>query len=306
LARGTQVLIELLDINGNPIYIDPVKNYQEGLARAITVEIYPDTPYGIGTLTVLGQLVQDINGNLPPPQFSKSYNVKFQKQILIAPNIHNDSIIRTYALPTASVIERLNPYEQSQQAVQYISGGVITGVSTNLANSTIKNYYAIQMSNPSYSFTKEVEGGIFMSMISGSPFTSSIVSVLNTTTAFLNIGYTGSTAMYQQFQVTNYTIAYTGSASLSLTQFSRSYADITLSNLDTFSGNINQLKIYVQSVDVPNTFEALDTLNIVPLELLMTQSYKQDLIKYGFVKSQSMVDTYWKWGFLNDSASFYA
>lgn len=303
LVSGTEVLVELIDSDGNPIFLSPIPRYLEGLARLVSIEIYDTTPPGLATLTILGQLKQDINGQSPPVEFINSYNVKWQRQISIAPTRHNISPIRTYAYPTASVSERIVSYQESSQSIQYITGGVITGIATNTIDSNAKLYYAIKASGSNLSFTREAEGGQFSCLVNGTPFSSSINSVLNSTTLFVDIPVTVSLA---SFLTSNYQIAYTSSASLVPTESSRSFADIIISNLDTFSGNIYRMKVFVKSSDnADSDYEMIDDTPTIPLNLLQTQSVDGNLLKYGFVKNQSMVDTYWTWGVINDSGSYY-
>lgn len=303
LVSGTEVLVELIDSNGNPIFLSPVPRYLEGLARLVSVEVYDTTAPGLATLTILGQLKQDINGQLPPPEFVSSYNVKWQKQISIAPTRHNISPIRTYLYPTASVSERIVSYQESSQSIQYITGGVITGIATNTIDNNAKLYYAIKASGSNLSFTKEIEGGQFSCNMNGIPFSSSVSSVLNSTTLFVNIPVTASLAT---FLTSNYQISYTSSASLVPTESSRSFADITVSNLDTFSGNIYRMKVFVKSSDnADSDYELIDDTPTIPLNLLQTQSVDGNLLRYGFVKNQSMVDIYWDWGVINNSGSYY-
>lgn len=113
LEPTTEVKIEILDSAGNPLFIQPIRNYAEGLARVISVEVYEDTPAGPATLTILGHLRYDATGTLPPDEFAKAYNVKWSKQILIAPSKPNVSPIRLYEIPTLSVSEVLVPFLSS-------------------------------------------------------------------------------------------------------------------------------------------------------------------------------------------------
>ena len=59
LRESTEVKIEILDVEGNPIYFEPgdgVPEYYEGNSKLISVHVYDDTPIGIGKITVLGEL----------------------------------------------------------------------------------------------------------------------------------------------------------------------------------------------------------------------------------------------------------
>jgi hypothetical protein len=57
LKETTEIKIEILDVEGNPIYYEPAKGvpeYYEGVSSLIAVYIYNDTPIGLGKITVLG------------------------------------------------------------------------------------------------------------------------------------------------------------------------------------------------------------------------------------------------------------
>ena len=60
LKINTEVLVELLDNNNNPIFVNPIYDpsyvTMQGTSRAIGVEIYPTTPPGRALLTIVGEL----------------------------------------------------------------------------------------------------------------------------------------------------------------------------------------------------------------------------------------------------------
>jgi len=126
LVADSLIKIELKDSKGNIIYHEPgegivsasvngepiVTEYYEGVSKVVSVYIYPDTAYGPSTITILGELASyDNNGiNTPiPANWEGSYNVKWQKEINIVPSLANDTRIRFYRRPTASISEILNP-----------------------------------------------------------------------------------------------------------------------------------------------------------------------------------------------------
>ncbi len=306
LVPTTEVLIEIIDAGGNPVYQSPQKSYLEGESRALSIEVYNDTKPGPATLTILGQISQTITGQIPSPEFQTSYNVKYQRQLQINPVAQNVSPIRTYVFPTASVSERLVAYSDSSHSIQTINSGVIAGIATGVNNSNILNYYAIQLSNsPSQSFSNEMVGGTLLANINGTSFTSSVIKVLNRNILYVNMGLTGSNQSYQQFTTNTYSINYTSSASLTATQYTRSYSDVMISNLDTFVGNIYRAKLFVAPQDSPTAFEQVDDTKIRALELTVTRSAQNLLTQIGYVKKQSDVSTNFKYGFIENSASYF-
>ena len=126
LVADSLIKIELKDSKGDIIYHEPgegivsasvngepiVTEYYEGVSKVVSVYIYPDTAYGPSTITILGELTSyDNNGiNTPiPANWEGSYNVKWQKEINVVPSLANDTRIRFYRRPTASISEILNP-----------------------------------------------------------------------------------------------------------------------------------------------------------------------------------------------------
>ena len=60
LKTNTEVLVEILDNNNNPIFVNPIYDPEyvtmQGTSRSISVEIYPTTPPGRAVLTIVGEL----------------------------------------------------------------------------------------------------------------------------------------------------------------------------------------------------------------------------------------------------------
>ena len=66
LKETTDVKIEVLDVEGNPVYFEPGDGnpeYYEGLSKLVAVHVYDDTPIGLGKITILGELKEYIDGN---------------------------------------------------------------------------------------------------------------------------------------------------------------------------------------------------------------------------------------------------
>jgi hypothetical protein len=116
LKETTEVKIEILDVDGNPVYFEPGKgipDYYEGVSSLVSVHVYPDTPIGIGKITVLGELKEYINENgtiLPiPNEWKGVYNVKWERTFKINRNIANEDIVRFYRRPLVSITELVKP-----------------------------------------------------------------------------------------------------------------------------------------------------------------------------------------------------
>jgi hypothetical protein len=152
LVPDTKIQIELKDSAGNIIYHEPGEGlmtgsidgvefqteYYEGVSKVVAVYIYPDTAYGVCTLTILGELseYQDTNGvTLPVPlDWENKYNVKWQKQIDVNPSLANTTKIRFYRRPTVSITELLEPIYRIENGLK-----VNSGLNQSFANIKVSN-----------------------------------------------------------------------------------------------------------------------------------------------------------------------
>ncbi len=111
LEDNVELKIELIDINGNVVYTEPIKYLGDDPSRHIMIEVYPTTAMGVGTLTILGSVV-DV-----PDEWKGLYNVKWEKEVFIDPVLKNTQPIlfrgqgidvsrnQRYPLPEIEVVE---------------------------------------------------------------------------------------------------------------------------------------------------------------------------------------------------------
>ena len=90
LKETTEVKVELLDVENNPIYFEPgdgIPEYYEGISKLISVHVYDDTPIGTGKITILGELKNYIDENgavVPvPDEWKGIYNAKWERTFQI-------------------------------------------------------------------------------------------------------------------------------------------------------------------------------------------------------------------------------
>ena len=115
LENNVEIKIELLDINGSPIYTEPIKYLGDDPSRHIMIEVYPDTPSGVGKLTILGVTTEDV-----PDDWKGLYNIKWEKEVFIDPNLKNTQPIlfrgqgfdltrnKNYPLPELDITETVS------------------------------------------------------------------------------------------------------------------------------------------------------------------------------------------------------
>ena len=83
LKENVNIKIEVLDNQGNPVYIEPVFNYEESNGVRVSLEVYDDVSAGTSTLTILGEVdPAKIQENIPP-EFQNVYNVKYTRNFVI-------------------------------------------------------------------------------------------------------------------------------------------------------------------------------------------------------------------------------
>jgi hypothetical protein len=107
LEPNTNILIELLDVNGNSMYVEAIKNFAEGGARVVVIEVYENSARGAGILTIVGTARQLSNGNPIPDNWKSRYNVSWQKKIIIEPKNKNITPIRLKTQPAIITNELL-------------------------------------------------------------------------------------------------------------------------------------------------------------------------------------------------------
>ena len=109
LRDNVSIKIEILDNQGNPIYIEPVYLYEEGNGVRVSIEVYQDVSEGAASLTMLGEIDPDKVEIDIPDEFIGVYNVKYTRPFIINKDIPNTRPIRFYKRPKVSVKEVFRP-----------------------------------------------------------------------------------------------------------------------------------------------------------------------------------------------------
>jgi len=316
LVRTTEVLVELTDVNGNPVFTQPIKNYQEGLARVVSFEVYDDTPPGPAVLTILGELAFDSDGNRVPDEWIGTYNVKWQRTVNIEPTKPNSNVIRLYNRPVLSVSEQLIPFRQTVTGSMIdISSGTITGQYvpanvqlvgddiTNLQRQVSTDGTIITATDPI--FVRRASDGTFTALVDGVPFTSSIQRLQSSTTARLPRFITGSDAQpVIRWSTNNYTMSYQQSPTYITSSLNRSFANISLTNLTTFTGDIQRAKFYVRGIDEDQKYELLEDVVLESVQLTVSQSSTGEQVQLGQIIDQPFLDQNWEVGQIENGNSY--
>ena len=183
LTVNTEVLVEILDNDNNPIFVnaifDPSYVTMQGTSRSISVEVYPTTPAGRAVLTIVGELdhtkfigsepltpelLAQLNietdpiftGDVSvakavadnffiPPEYQGVYNVKFNKIIQINPKARNTQQIRFYRKPQIQVRELIRTEIKPSASIFIDTVNVSTG---SISGKRINPEKTIRLINP--------------------------------------------------------------------------------------------------------------------------------------------------------------
>jgi len=286
LEPNTNIFIELLDVNGNSMYVEAIKNFAEGGARVIVVEVYENSARGAAILTIVGTARQLANGNPIPSDWKGRSNVSWQKKIIIEPKNQNITPIRLKRQPQLLVTEL-------QATASILSQSFIDeGVNVTLAPKTVLNgqrgYTIVNKSAipfSSYQKLPKITGSFFLETrtykIAIPPTTSSYTVIASETTSVdLPLTLLNSTSSFTDTNITssvtgrllNITPLLSGTYELTSSAFSSSATEY----IQTVSLITSSVKYNYISESISQTSESLSLakLRIINLDTVSGQIYR--------------------------------
>jgi hypothetical protein len=321
LVNGTELKIEILDALGNTIYYEPAKGNPEpyeGVAKVISVHIYPDTTFGPCTITILGEISDyiDENGSIRPiPDIWKdAYNVKWQKSINVNPNLPNTTKIRFYKLPKINITEEiLSIYNRTPNIVivsSSIDGFALNpppGSDFNTFNGLVN--YQIQISDSS-TFSQSMEG--LELNINGlpQPYTASIVDVVTNKLAVLNVPYyeTSSALPFYKnvtnFQNGHFTASFEVGSVVKDSNINSSFATIKITDLETFTGDVHRIKVYGKSLNTLGDFQLLEDVQLESADLLIKKEFSSSLNVRSGIFTEPIINSFWTTSSINTNVTY--
>ena len=140
LREGIELKLELIDSEGNTIYLSPIDFIGEETPpyvpyRYVTIEVYsPPVNYGgLATLTILGEANPDVVD--VPIEFQNAYNVRYTKTINVdLSTVVNTQPIRFFKNPTTEFQEVV----QAKTTLTAISQSIVTGTADGFARGDLK------------------------------------------------------------------------------------------------------------------------------------------------------------------------
>jgi hypothetical protein len=303
LKETTEVKIEILDVEGNPVYFEPGKgtpDYYEGLSSLVSVHVYPDTPIGIGKITILGELKEYINENgtrLPvPDEWKGVYNVKWERTFKINRNISNEDTVRFYRRPLVSITELVKPIF-SKTIPSITQTGSLEGIAlqpslgSNLSTWTAGTIYKLKIIDGTNWTSSVDENTISIPSLGYSPV---VREVLNNKEVLVDVPYSVNNIV-QNFTSSLYqtTFEFLEGQTVSESTLTGSFARIQISNLKTFVGDVARVKVFRKSRNEVTDFQFVQESKLEASELLRDITVSTDTeISYGNF-SQFNLSTYW-------------
>jgi hypothetical protein len=134
LEPNTTIQLEILDVNGNSVYVEAIRNFSEAGSRVVVVEIYENTPRGPATLTILGTARLLGNGQPIPSEWQGRINLRWQKKLIIEPKARNNTPIRLKRQPEIITSELLLTGSLLSQSNINVGLGLATLIPKNVLN----------------------------------------------------------------------------------------------------------------------------------------------------------------------------
>lgn len=296
LKNGSDILIEILDANGNTIFQNPVTKYVQGTSILISVEINENTSPGFSTIIVLGEATAYTDGKSIPPDWQNVYNVRWVTNVLVEPNIKNSSPIILLNTPTVFAEER-RLYNIDTASYSTYSTKFTASLTPTMYSGHQIGYLLSAESPTTFSADYDnsyITGSLLINNTSSSLYIP-ITDILNSTTAFstgqliktkdnriinklyLRSGSYTTTVLNQTSNITSsaeliYSKLLTSNESIPI-----SYAKLRVVNLNTVSGEIYKLKVYSKVTTDLSDYKLIADVPLVTTELLITSSIRGDL-----------------------------
>jgi hypothetical protein len=286
LMESTEIKIQILDVNGNPIYYEPgngVPEYYEGTSKVIAVYVYEDTPIGTARITILGELktyldeggvVQSI-----PEDWKNVYNVKWEKEFKVNRLLSNEDKVRFYRRPQVTINEIVKPIFNNVTTT-VIQTGSLSGqaqaprVGEPLSDYTAPTTYLLEIED-STNWTGSIVGNTINVPALG--YSAVVDSVINNkqllvTTPYTEVSLLGSaySQIVANFLDEGYTASfnYIEGVNNLKTALTGSFAKIVLSDLTTFVGDVSRVKIFRKSQSDLADYQFIQEIRLESNEIL--------------------------------------
>lgn len=305
LKESTEIKIEILDVDGNPIYFEPgngIPEYYEGNSKLIAIHVYDDVSIGIGKITILGELktyLSDIGEIVNiPNEWAGVYNVKWEKSIQINKNVSNETIVRFYRRPTVKVDELVKPIF-TKNIPQITQTGSLSGISQNPPSGTdLSNWragvnYKLKIEDGITNWTSSVDDNTIS--VPSLNYSSNVIEVLSNKEVMVDTPFTSSNGLVSDFFPTPYTTTFEFVEGQTVTDsaLTGSFAKINFNNLKTFVGDVARVKVFRKSRNTIGDFQFVQESKLESSELLKDITTTSDTeLSYGRF-DETNLSNYW-------------
>ena len=321
LVNGTEIKIEIKDALGETIYFEPAKGDPEpyeGVAKVLSVHIYPDTAFGPCTITILGEIsdyIDDNGSTIPVPDIWKdSYNVKWQKTINVNPNLRNTTKIRFYKTPKFNITEQILPIYNRTPNIVTISGSIsgkalIPVPSTDFTNFNGRVNYQLNITDNS-AFSQSMEGLQISIKDLPQSYTASITDVVTSKLAVVSTPYFETSSanpnvkIVNNFETASFTASFEDGAIVKDSNVNSSFAKIKISNLETFTGDVHRVKVYGKSLNWLGDFELLEDIQLESSDLLVVNEFSESLNVRTGLFTEPIIEAFWTTSSIDTNVSY--
>jgi hypothetical protein len=285
---GSQILIDVRDSNGNPIYFEIPEYLEKDKSRVISIWVYHDkgednTANGDATITLVGVSRVGDSGESIPNNFKGKPNVRWQTVVNVDRDRSNTSsvIFEASNVPNVIVSESIEVYQNQPQSgnklnlitevgskATYFYKGTTPIVRLNDGgrfNNEMLNYPIVlsDFETPAVPLAK------LKNPLSSTFYSSSIAKIIDETTAVLKTQFTTSfadivdtTHTYESIESATWKVEYFKSGSNVITENQRSFANITLNGVDPIVGVVDKVKVLIKSDGLPGEYELLNEVSV--------------------------------------------
>jgi len=140
LRLNSTIDVEMIDANGNNMYIDFTSYIDRFNSYYLTIEVYDFVAKGLATVYLVGEALVDLQGNPIPKEFQGKYNVRWSGQVEVLPFERNNADLQFDKAPRISVSQIAIPAKIQNQTTG--SEGYVYSITTSsTAQHTIINSF---------------------------------------------------------------------------------------------------------------------------------------------------------------------
>jgi hypothetical protein len=293
LKESTAIKMELVDVDGKTLYIEPGKgtpDYYEGNSVVLSTHVYNDIAVGPGKITILGELkeYEDVDGvKRPiPKEWDGAYNVKWEKEIYINKNEPNQTPVIFYKKPSITIeevegglVQQIIPEVTQSGSVQ--GRADIPPLGTDVRTWRAGTLYRLEITDGP-GFTGSIDENIISVPSLG--YSATVKEVLNKNTVLVDKPYVVDNKI-SEFPPSVYssTFEFFDGRTSTATIVTGSYQKLVFKNIDTFTGNLDNIKIYRKSRSDVSDYKFLEQVRVedINAELLVDESQPGNEIEGG-------------------------